>query len=501
MKKLFIYFLAITCFISMIGLTACKKDESPDETNTHQAINAEHLTTWINSINLARTVSDNYTSKFDGKTDFIYGDNTKESYLSQGEEARAGNKFYATMKEYQLGSDNSKNLQDEELSAIKLVDDNGTTRTKRYESVKIYRQGSTHTQIRGTYVAPDQAKTRMEYNPSQTVDNLDLTDASSYDDVKETFASWWLKAGGNSTDTITYLSKKNDDNSISLTFTVEYSMERIDDDNDNYTLSSTESFEYIVKDNSLFKYIYSDTQNHVYPNNADKNYIEKNNQASTFTYNAFDESFYNSIDVSTETTEHTYVGYVKIYYNGYICSSSMYVPVGDSFNAEDVKHYLVDWNRNSYYNALIASEDYSDSAYDNISDEEKAEWIKESQEKNAKFMSAMELYTDPEMTTPFSNSLTINEYQETFTIYIKLTAPEEDAWVISVLPSTNENTPNQFYIYMIQGCAHQQNGTLTFNANLRLSYNVVSVDGNEPNADGQYVFEKGTIHIFVLSKN
>lgn len=102
------------------------------------------------------------------------------------------------------------------------------------------------------------------------------------------------------------------------------------------------------------------------------------------------------------------------------------------------------------------------------------------------------------MTKPFQ-SITMEEYTgdnaPEYNLYIKITPPEGDAWVISYVESNNNK--GTFFIRYIQSCAHYQDGTLKFDANQRLSgYPVIKVDGGEPSEDGQYVFESGSLHIF-----
>lgn len=498
MKKLFICILAIISFASMLTLTACKKDSNNDNsTPTTITISEADLSAWLSGMQTARTTQDNYTCTVVDEKTYIESDNSKSTYISNNEEARSGNKYYLISKKYSQDDTQPKNLISEQTFAIKTVNDNGTTRTKRYLAEKYYNRPEAD-DIKGYYVAPDTAKDLTLYSPSTMIEDLNLPTEASYEKILNMFKEWWFEDEDESNFTSKLSLEKDEDNSICLTFSVNYSYTQMDYDDNQYTNSGTESHKYLIKNGMLTHYLYSDLSVYDYLAQPNYNYTEDSSITFTFTYNNFNEDFYNSIDVSTETTENLYTGYVNFYYNGYEYGVDMKVPVGDSFNAEDVKNFLVGWDKNCGYNTLIGRLNYDDPAYDDYSEEQKAEWIEESKAENLRFMNAMQLYIDPEMTKPFTSDITINEYKENINIYIKLTAPEDTAWVISVIPSRNDATLNQLYVRFIQAGISNADNTVSFNANSRLSgFPVISVDGNEPSADGKYIFEKGSVHIFI----
>lgn len=486
MKKLFICLLSIVSLFSVLGLSGCGKGKNK--------VTQADVTLWLNGMSASSTIDDNYTYNFTGEIIFTGSDGATTTYEADGKESRNGNKFYSYNNEYEVLADGTKQVQSEELYAIKLVDDNGTTRTKRLQRVKQH-DGSGNDKSNGYFVAPNEAEEEIEYSPSQIFNYKCLSGVTTYDEIKNAIQTW-MSESENEQGNISFTFKKNTDKSLALKFTISCTKEYTDYEDDLCNETTSESHEFVIKNNALTKYTTISDEKYNYPNNASKNYTEKQTNIVSYSYNDFDETYYNSIDMTTENNYYDYVGRVDFYYNGYLYNTSMYVPVGDSFDADDVKNCLVEWDNNCNYNTLIGRLDYSDPDYDDVTDEEKAEWIKESQAENAKFMSAMELFVDAEMTIPFTNEMTINESDQTITIYIKLTAPQDDAWVISVVPS--RYNVGVMFVRFIQDCAHQQDGSLTFDSNSRLSaFPVVSVDGGAPSADGKYTFEKGTVHIFV----
>lgn len=485
MKKILTCVIAVAIIASSC-LTACKPHPRKESDNDKFAY-------WIEGIRYSVTVDDNYTFSGKGTETYRYEAYGETRTYYEETEARSGNKYYRFAENYDVDESGDKTLVYSEISSIKVVDDNGVIRTKKYDYSK---EEGEEAKARGSYVAPDTAKEKAEYSPKQYLAESGFDKATTSEEVFTSFTEWWYKEKEERNDKLSFSVKRNSDGSVSAIFECKYTA-KWDQSEATFVGDCNDVFEYVVSGGKFVKYKERSKYVCTCADNPSLNYTETDDSESTFLYGAFDEEYYNSIDVTTEETGNDYYGYVYFYMEGYLYPVTMYLPVGKTADTEAVKAALVDWNRNCNYNTLIGKLDYGDSVYDYATDEEKAEWIEESKAKNAKFTDALAIYTDSEMTKPFQ-SITMEEYTgdnaPEYNLYIKITPPEGDAWVISYVESNNNK--GTFFIRYIQSCAHYQDGTLRFDANQRLSgYPVIKVDGGEPSEDGQYVFESGSLHI------
>ncbi len=456
----------------------------------------ENLAYWLAGMKNASERNDNYTFSFSGKNVTTYETDTERS-LSQEKESRSGNKYYRWSKEYDVEDDESLTETYAELTAIKTVSDNGVTRTKRYEYVKMFSPDGEDIDEAGYYVAPDEAAEKREYSPSQFVEGFGFSPEQTYEQVCKAFENCWKSESDNTRFIFEFSLKRNDDGAVTFAADIKSARQGTDVGELKYSFIGQETYSLTVKDGKFTKCHSLANVKYDYPDNEEENYVSNDESTTNYTYDDFDEKYYASIDVTTEETYHEYVGYINFFVNGYSYNTRMSVPVGEKATADDIKKYFTDWDTHCNYNTLISKENYDDEYYDDVDEETKKEWIEESKAENAKFMAAMQVFTDAEMTKPL-DGLTISEVDEEFTVYVKLTPPQDDAWVLCVIPSNNENHKGEMFIRFIQGCANRQDGTFSYNSNNRLSsYPVVSVDGETPAPDGLYIFEGGTIHVFI----
>ncbi len=510
MKKLLLSLLSFTfCLTMALGLFACNGKNNGNTSGNGSSASGggtkpgytaeENFDYWLTGIKAAHLCNDNYTYTFTGTRSYTDADGTA-NYLSQEKEARSGNKYFHYANEYFVEEDESLSEKYKEITAIKVVDDNGTARNKRYRYMQNFEPNFEDVQKHGYYVAPDEAAEQIEYTPSEFIAEIGFDKTKNYEEACAAFKKIWYGEEKEDSGDLTFSLTRNKDESVTFTAKGEYTVQDTDLQGSSYTLNKTETYKYTVKGGKFVNYSVLENGEYDY-GDEEQNYTTASDFSSDYTYDDFDEAYYNSIDMTTDGTYHEYVGYINFYINGYLYNSSMRVPVGESATADEVKKYFTDWNTHCNYNTLIRKESYDDEAYDSVSEETKQEWIAESKAENAKFMAAMQLFTDAEMTKPFS-SLTVNEGDEKFTVYVKLTPPDDDAWVLCVIPSHSEYRKGQLFVRYIQSSAHKQDGTLYYNANNRLSgYPVESVDGEAPAEDGIYYFAGGSIHIFVCQNN
>ena len=164
MKKLLLLLIAAAfCSSVTFGLIACKPDEPGGGTPTEPTVE-ENFEYWHAGIKDAVTCKDDYTYSYTGNQYFTDKDGTAE-FLAQEKESRSGNKYYRYYNEYEVGEDSKLIDKQKELVAIKVVDDNGKTRTKRYEYAERFEPDADDARKLGYYVAPDNAAEKAEYKP------------------------------------------------------------------------------------------------------------------------------------------------------------------------------------------------------------------------------------------------------------------------------------------------------------------------------------------------
>ena len=493
MKKLLLLLIAAAfCSSVTFGLIACKPDEPGGGTPTEPTVE-ENFEYWHAGIKDAVTCKDDYTYSYTANQYFTDKDGTAE-FLAQEKESRSGNKYYRYYNEYEVGEDSKLVDKQKELVAIKVVDDNGKTRTKRYEYAERFEPDADDARKLGYYVAPDNAAEKAEYSPYEVIGAFKFEIAKNFDEVCSAFKALWLDGAEESGCKFTFLLKRQD-GAVTFSAKVEINVEEADDDGVTCSISQTSDCSFTVKDGKLSGYHVAFNDVYAYPD-GNGNRSERGEDSVVFTYGDFDNALYESIDVTTEVTYHEYVGSVKFYINGYEYNSGMPVPVGDSVVADDINSYFSDWSTHSGSISLLVREDIDDSLYGDLTDEEKAKLIKTAKEANAKFISSMQIFSDAEMTKPF-DGITINEADEEVALYIKLTPPSDDAYVLCVVRFLDKDGNVKQFIRYIHGCTHMEDGTLYFNSNMRLGYKVLSVDGKEPNENADYYFEGGSVHVFV----
>lgn len=462
MKKFLTCVTAIAVILSA-SMTACKPQ--PKKEN-----DGDDFACWSEGINYSAAVDDNYVCEYSDNKKYI-GADVEAGMKSEGTEAHFGNKYYRVEKEYTVDGGNEA-LDRSRTVAVKEVNENGKNRTKKFE---LQKNGDGETNKRGSYVNPTTAKDCVQNSPEQMLYGYGFENAEDFDGAVAGFTEWWYGDSTERTDKLTASIKKNADGSVSAIFKGEYTYTRRGFDGE-FKGDCAVTIEFAVKDGKFVKYKEISNGEYKLESDPTKNYTETDTREYTFEYGAFDEDFYNSIDVTTEETYDEYCANVNFYIEGYLYPVTMRLPVGESADAEDVKAALVDWDENQTFNTLIGSQD---------------------QEKNERFMNALTVYTDAAMSKPLE-SITAEEYSDEapqYNLYIKITPPKDAAWVISYVESNN--IKGLYVIRRIQGAMNNNDGTFTFNAGSRLDdYPVIKADGEDPSADGKYVFEGGSLHIF-----
>lgn len=128
MKKILTCVMA-AAIIASSCLTACKPQPRKESDNDKFAY-------WIEGIRYSVTVNDNYTFSGKGTETYRYEAYGETRTYYEETEARSGNKYYRFAENYDVDESGDKTLVYSEISAIKVVDDNGVIRTKKYDYSK-----------------------------------------------------------------------------------------------------------------------------------------------------------------------------------------------------------------------------------------------------------------------------------------------------------------------------------------------------------------------------
>ena len=179
MKKILTCVMA-AAIIASSCLTACKPQP-------RQESDKDKFAYWIEGIKYSVAVDDNYTFTYKGTETYSDADGESRSYREETE-ARSGNKYYRFAKNYDVDESGDKTLVYSEISAIKVVDDNGVIRTKKYDYSK---EEGKEAEARGSYVAPDTAKEKAEYSPKQYLEESGFDKATTSEEVFTSFTEWW----------------------------------------------------------------------------------------------------------------------------------------------------------------------------------------------------------------------------------------------------------------------------------------------------------------------
>lgn len=251
----------------------------------------ENFAYWITGRNNALNTIDNYSVVHEGVAKTEGALNSEFRAV----EERAGNKYYFEEKDY-VAINGQSTLMQESLIAIKVVDDNGTDRTKIFYKY-VYPSQENPVQKSGYYVNEDCAKTQVKMTPLETLNDCVVEEGDTYLELVD-----YLKQ--NLGDDVVYTFVRNSDGSVTLNISYDFS-----DTHEDYQGEEGETYESIgtntismtvlngrlvkVEKLSVFDCVFNDTT---------RNYSAEKTEKMTYTYDSFDEAYYNSISVETETT-------------------------------------------------------------------------------------------------------------------------------------------------------------------------------------------------------
>ena len=306
MKKILTCVIA-AAIIASSCLTACKPQP-------RQESDKDKFAYWIEGIKYSVAVDDNYTFTYKGTETYSDADGESRSYREETE-ARSGNKYYRFAKNYDVDESGDKTLVYSEISAIKVVDDNGVIRTKKYDYCK---EEGEEAEARGSYVAPDTAKEKAEYSPKQYLAESGFDKATTSEEVFTSFTEWWYKEKEERNDKLSFSFKRNSDGSVSAIFECKYTA-KWDQSEATFVGDCNDVFEYVVSGGKFVKYKERSKYVCTCADNPSLNYTETDDSESTFLYGAFDEEYYNSIDVTTKKPVTTITGTYIFIWKG-ICT-------------------------------------------------------------------------------------------------------------------------------------------------------------------------------------
>ncbi len=337
-KRMLNLFLMLMLFISGLGFVACEKEHKPkavwssneeihwhdcnacDEEHfdegEHSYIDAgetkacricgakkaytadENFDYWIEGRNDALGIMDNYTMQTEI---FIYKDgeyNTRNADL----ESRSGNKFYRVSESEGLYMDSSWLTLNKDIEAIKEVKDGEVTRTKKYQEQN-WRISATEMQTdkKGSYVEADSAEKAVRDVPGKELIIRGLNKGSTFAEIKENASKHC-----DSTDLVTFELRRDAMGAVEFFMFVRYNYTRPliynNPDAGTYEENGFYSYKFIVHKGKLTDIEFVENCDYIYEDTS-RNYTRSVEQNTHYSYNNFDNTFYNNISVETETTE------------------------------------------------------------------------------------------------------------------------------------------------------------------------------------------------------
>lgn len=424
----------------------------------------ENFACWAQGRNNALDLKDNYTVHY---TMTERDENGNVAQIRTATESRKGNKFFRVEKEEEAGDDGKLVVTSNKTTAVKAVTDEGKNYIKYFYKSE-YADGPTENETYGAYVPPYYTDELAHLYPFGIIGMSDIEKGDTYDEFRDK-----TTASRGQGDALTFALVRNDDGSVTLTITATYDESGKDYSGNPYTVSGTDTQKVTVANGRIVEIVYSEkyTNSDDSSDNATTEHYDYTTRV-TYEYDVFDEQTYNGISVDTDTTENMYTARIYFFINGYEAAYAhgLEVPVYETANTDDIRAYFADVDRHKGW--LVVD--------------------------NNEFIQNAEFYTDEAMTTPFTTFTP--QTDDDITLYIRLTAPSDNAWVLTIVPYDRDIGGNG--LKYIQDCRVESDGRLTFNTDQRISgYPVVSVDGQEPSDDNEYVFEKGTIHVAVCRSN
>lgn len=410
----------------------------------------ENIKQWVDGL----TYSINYTNDYTIHTiNNYYDENDNTSLKEEYTISRAGYNFFYTQTAYEKDENNSLSMAECNTTIIKKVLDDNVERTKLYNETLDDDGNIIKT---GTYVAPYYADYYEDFSLQneikETFENCSLDYQLFLESLKEAFTD---ENDGKEPDNISFT--RGNDGSISLLIKMKNTYVSEDIEDEDYINSSyDDEIIYTVKEGKIISMKVTFISEDFYKDIL-KNEREKLIRSTLYDYK-FASTQYEKFDITTSETTNEYYGTVSfVVENQNTIFYDNTCLVGKTYNVSDATNYLL-----NLPNFIVSADKYD--------------------------YSLLDLYTDKEMTKPFTSML----MEDNITLYVKFNLPENKSAIITLFKLQNDSIRIQLVYIDTVGNTFQ--ATSVFQ-----DYKVLEIDGKEikDNADTNILLESNKVH-FVL---
>lgn len=349
--------------------------------------------------------------------------------------------FDTNLMYYCLEEEYSKVVNDleKQSSTLQLVKQIKENNEKKYKYYVEYVEGEETTKT-GYYVRSDHAKRIAFYGPEEWFDGIDLGTSTTYQEFIQEMKQNALDEGFKD---CTVSVKRNSDESV--TITINSKGDYVDEDvsEEGYKSTYADSILEIKVLNGYIIYCNLIIEDQYKFNNEKDNYYEKYASEIFISY-AFNNDFYDSINIDTEETINMWKTDINFEINGYEVRRNNDYYVNEEYTLNDVITFF-----NEQFAFIIGDlEDVSDY-----------------------FL----VYTDKEMTKLFDKT-TLTE--DTLTLYIKLNPKNNKSFILYVFKDSKLTYLNMIYV--------EETNKLIDLKDRYSDYKVISIDGKEVVSDDDY---------------
>lgn len=434
-RSLITSFVLLLVVAFLFGLCACGANYS-DEDN---------FKIWAAARENCNNYSENspYTVVFESKK---YEDGEKFVGKTLETEALHGRKYFHTIKESQVDENNGLKDVSNYLEIVKLVDDEGVTKTKYLECDMFSSENE------GKYVNANYGKWQAQYQPSTIFLKMGYGKGATFEEFKDAIIN--VLTTDKTTEALSYSfstsRNKNGEVSLIIESTTKTKFNDFDDD-ETYLYTQTYDKTTITTNETQLVSIFSTTQNnHKFQNKKDS--VVKTEDTVTYSY-TFDDGYYDSLSMYSDTTTDDLYGYVTFKLNGVGMVDVLETDLNKNITNESLKDFL-----------------------------KTREFVKPAIQSDAVY----EIYTDEAMTQVFENQILEDDGIQ---LYIKLIVPEDSALVVET-----EVDYERISVYTIRVVKLGQ--TYDFETNLDHA-TILSIDGVKTE-EGQTGFVCSESKVYVL---
>ena len=382
-------------------------------------------------------------------------EHTENGKLTRSETSESwdgGSKYFMMTKASELSGGNVSDLSEEERTIVlEPAVYEGITCARLFRSE--YENGQPVRIAR--YVSPNYInRSLVRYFPAEQLADYGVDDCN---DLAGIFASIqaFLREEEDIDAPPSITLTRNEDQSVTLQIAVSFEGTTDFEEEENFFYQQSMVLSLTAKDGKIVRAedVIDTKSSYANPVN---NTEERHARAKEISYE-FNNADYSQINTTTDET-----------LNAYYCVFSIRIAGFDNSYFYDDK--LV--------GETVTAQDLADSILSRI-----GQFVGDFQQETV-----FELYTDPQLTTPFTS---VKTERGTYEVYLKFVAPEGKSLVLTVFEKEEEGKRTESVKVVYLWKANEK----FYPQQVFADYELLSVDGSEPVADGSFVCEAGKVHV------